>query len=133
MSRTDYSAKIISSSRELTAKEKIMLKDFNDCIGLDTIVTDTAPLTVKIDLMVQVAVHNERANGDKDYTTTVLVADDGTKYSTSSKSLSEAIEDINDELADSDDDELKENLTIKIFKKPSKNYAGKYFLTAVLV
>ena len=133
MARADYNAKIISSSRELSAKEKIMLKDFNDCVGLDTAVTEDSPLTINVDLMVQVAVHNERANGDKDYTTTVIVSDKGTKYSTSSKSLSEAIQDINDEIVDSDDDELKDNLTIKIFKKPSKNYAGKFFLTAVLV
>ena len=133
MAREDYNARIISSSRELTAKEKIMLKDFNDCIGLDMVVTTDKSLTIKVDLMVQVAVHNERANGDKDYTTTVLVADDGTKYSTSSKSLSDAIEDINDEIAEAEDTELADNLMIKIFKKPSKNYAGKYFLTAVLV
>lgn len=133
MARQDYSAKIINASRELTAKERIMLKDFNDCTGLDTVVTETEPLVIKLDLMVTVAVHNERANGDKDYETVVLVTDDGTKYSSSSKSLAEAISDITDELADCEDDSLKENLSIKIFKKPSKNYTGKYFLTAVLV
>ena len=133
MARADYSAKIINSSRELSAKERITLKDFNDCVGLDGVVTENTPLVIKVDLMVTVAVHNERANGDKDYETVVLVTEDGTKYSTSSKSLAEAVSDIVDELADSDDDSLKDNLSIKIFKKPSKNYSGKYFLTAVLV
>ena len=132
MARADYNARIINSSRELTAKEKIMLKDFNDCTGLDGVVTEGNPLTIKVDTMVTVAVHNEKANGDKDYETTVIVADDGTKYSTSSKSLNEAISDIMDEIADSEDEELKDNLVIRIFKKPSKNYSGKFFLTAVL-
>ena len=130
--RTDYSTKIVSSSRELTVKEKITLKDFNDCTGLDTVVTNEQDFIIDPDVIVEVQVHNERAKGDKDYTTIVILDRDGTKYSTSSNSLRDSISDIMDELNDLSAED-KADLKIKVFKKPSKNYSGKYFLTATVV
>ena len=130
--RTDYSTKIVSSSRELTAKEKITLKDFNDCTGLDTVVTNDQGFIIDPDVIVEVEVHNERAKDDKDYTTIVILDKDGTKYSTSSNSLRDSISDIMDELNDLSAED-KADLKIKVFKKPSKNYSGKYFLTATVV
>lgn len=130
--RADYSTKIVSSSRELTVKEKITLKDFNDCVGLDTVVTNEQGFIIDPDVIVEVQVHNERAKDDKDYTTIVILDTDGTKYSTSSNSLRDSISDIMDELADLEEAD-RADLKIKIFKKPSKNYSGKYFLTATVV
>lgn len=130
--RTDYSTKIVSTSRELTVKEKITLKDFNDCVGLDTVVTNEQDFIIDPDAIVEVQVHNERAKDDKDYTTIVILDKDGTKYSTSSNSLRDSISDIMDELADLEEAD-RADLKIKIFKKPSKNYSGKYFLTATVV
>lgn len=130
--RADYSTKIVSSSRELTVKEKITLKDFNDCVGLDTVVTNDQGFIIDPDVIVEVQVHNERAKDDKDYTTIVILDKDGTKYSTSSNSLRDSISDIMDELADLEEAD-RADLKIKIFKKPSKNYSGKYFLTATVV
>lgn len=130
--RTDYSTRIVNSSRELTVKEKITLKDFNDCIGLDTVVENDKGFIIDPDVIVEVQVHNERAKDDKDYTTIVILDKDGTKYSTSSNSLRDSISDIMDELADLEETDRAE-LKIKVFKKPSKNYSGKYFLTATVV
>ena len=130
--RTDYSTKIVSTSRELTVKEKITLKDFNDCVGLDTVVTNEQGFIIDPDVIVEVQVHNERAKDDKDYTTIVILDKDGTKYSTSSNSLRDSISDIMDELADLEESD-RADLKIKVFKKPSKNYSGKYFLTATVV
>ena len=130
--RTDYSTKIVSSSRELTVKEKITLKDFNDCTGLDTVVTNEQGFIIDPDVIVEVQVHNERAKDDKDYTTIVILDKDGTKYSTSSNSLRDSISDIMDELSELSAED-KADLKIKVFKKPSKNYSGKYFLTATVV
>ena len=122
--RTDYSTKITSTSRELSAKDKITLKDFNDCVGLDTVVTETEGFLIDPDVIVEVQVHNERAKDDKDYTTIVILDKDGTKYNTSSNSLRDSISDIMDELQDLSDED-REALKIKVFKKASKNYTGK--------
>lgn len=132
MARADYSTKIVNASRELTVKEKITLKDFNDCVGLDTVVTEEQGLIIDPDVIVEVDVHNERAKDDKDYTTIVILDKDGTKYNTSSNSLKESVQDIMEELADLDEAD-KADLKIKVFKKPSKNYSGKYFLTATVI
>lgn len=132
MARADYSTKIVNASRELSVKEKITLKDFNDCVGLDTVVTEEQGLIIDPDVIVEVDVHNERAKDDKDYTTIVILDKDGTKYNTSSNSLKESVQDIMDELADLEEAD-KADLKIKVFKKPSKNYSGKYFLTATVI
>ena len=132
MARADYSTKIVNASRELSVKEKITLKDFNDCVGLDTVVTEEQGLIIDPDVIVEVDVHNERAKDDKDYTTIVILDRDGTKYNTSSNSLKESVQDIMEELADLDEAD-KADLKIKVFKKPSKNYSGKYFLTATVI
>lgn len=129
MARADYNTKVVTTSREITAQEKFLIKDFNDAIGLDSVVTDTEGIILDIDIIAEVQVHNEHAKDDKDYTTIVIITTDGTKYTTSSNSVRDAISDIMDECKD----EGIEGYKLKIFKKPSKNYAGKSFMTASIV
>ena len=129
MARADYNTKVVSTSREITAQEKFLIKDFNDAIGLDSVVTDTEGIILDIDIIAEVQVHNEHAKDDKDYTTIVIITTDGTKYTTSSNSVRDAISNIMDECKD----EGIEDYKLKIFKKPSKNYAGKSFMTASIV
>ena len=129
MARADYNTKVVTTSREITAQEKFLIKDFNDAIGLDSVVTDTEGIILDIDIIAEVQVHNEHAKDDKDYTTIVIITTDGTKYTTSSNSVRDAISDIMDECKA----EGIEDYKLKIFKKPSKNYAGKSFMTASIV
>ena len=129
MARADYNTKVTHTSREITAQEKFLIKDFNDAIGLDTVVTDCEGIILDVDVIAEVQVHNEHAKDDKDYTTIVIITNDGTKYTTSSNSVRDAISDIMDECTD----EGIEDYKIKVFKKPSKNYAGKSFMTASIV
>lgn len=129
MARADYNTKVVTTSREITAQEKFLIKDFNDAIGLDSVVSDSEGIILDIDIIAEVQVHNEHAKDDKDYTTIVIITTDGTKYTTSSNSVRDAISDIMDECKD----EGIEDYKLKIFKKPSKNYAGKSFMTASIV
>ena len=129
MARADYNTKVVTTSREITAQEKFLIKDFNDAIGLDSVVTDSEGIILDIDIIAEVQVHNEHAKDDKDYTTIVIITTDGTKYTTSSNSVRDAISDIMDECKDVGIEDYK----LKIFKKPSKNYAGKSFMTASIV
>lgn len=126
--RTDYSATIVSSSRELSVKEKIQFKDLTDTVRLDTVVSLDSSLVIDIDTIVELAIHNENARDDKDYTTIVLVAKDGTRYSTSSESVRNAIEDIMEEASDGGLDEY----SIKVLARPSKNREGQHYLTATI-
>lgn len=129
MARTDYNAKIVSSTKELSVKEKIQYKDLTDTIRLDSVVDIDKPLVINVDAFIELAIHNENARDDKDYTTIVIVAKDGTRYSTSSESVRNAIEDIMEEAQDGG----LEEYDIKVLAKPSRTREGQHYLTATIV
>ena len=126
--RTDYNTKIRYSSKELSAKERIILKDTANATKIDTLLED-GDIEISVDHYAIVDIHNEKAKQDKDYAQIVIVDKAGNKFTSGSNSLIEAITDIADELAD----EGIEQFDINIFRKPSKNYTGKYFITCSLV
>lgn len=124
MSEKNYVVKITECSRELTAREKIYMKDTTNAIKLDEVVADEKPFNIKpVDYAI-LNVHNEKAQGDKDYEQYIILADDGSKYYTGSQSFWNAFYDIWSEMHDSG-----EEYTIDIYKLDSKNYKGKKFLT----
>lgn len=127
----DYTVTITESIKELTARERISLKSFDTATPLDRL-TNEAKLRFTVENVITCDVHNERAkNGqNKDYKTYIFVADDGTRYKTGSESLITAFFDIYDEMVKEVPDEP---ITIEVYKQPSKNYEGKYFLTCALV
>lgn len=123
---TNYKVTITSVSRELSVKERIQLKDLSDVVKLDK-ATQVEPVVVNVDYYATLDIHNEKSD-DKDYKNYVVVAKDGTRYVTGSQSFITAFENIVDEIAGEDID-----LTIKIFRLPSKNREGKDFITCSLV
>lgn len=122
-----YKAVVERASKELSAKEKIMLKDMSDAVKLDDIVKEN-PLIISPDYYAIVAVHNEKSD-TKDYKKIVLVDKDGTKYTTGSMPFITTFEDIVDEMTDAGEDDY----AIKIYPKESKNYKGKYFITCSII
>ena len=123
-----YSAKIVNTSKELSAREKIKIKDLTNAVGLDEAVTDDIPLMVTPQLWAELAIHNEKSK-DKDYKKYILIDAAGTKYATGSESFWSAFNDIVAELEDAGEDG---DFTIEIYRLPSKNYSGKSFLTCSL-
>lgn len=121
-----YSVQIIHASKELTAKQRVMLKDTTNAVSLDE-ATQGAPLVIDPDFYVTLAVHNDKSE-DKDYKKHVIVDKAGTKYVTGSESFFTAFEDIMDEMAGTD-----EEFQVQIYRMPSKNYKGKEFLTCTIV
>lgn len=126
-----YKAKVADSSRELTAKEKIMLKDTSNAISLDELTQEAQfnneGVRLNIDYYVTIDVHNDKAD-DKDYQQFILVDKDGKKYYTGSTSFINNFIDIFEELT-----EAGEEVTIEIYRKESKNYKGKEFITCSVV
>lgn len=126
-----YKAKVCESSRELTAKEKIMLKDTSNAFSLDELTQgaqfNNEKLILNIDYYVTIDVHNDKAD-DKDYQQFILVDKDGKKYYTGSTSFINNFIDIFEELT-----EAGEEVTIEIYRKESKNYKGKEFITCSVV
>lgn len=122
-----YKVTIIGASKELSGKEKIMYKDFDNMVQLDQAVTEGQGLIVKVAAYVVAEVHNEKSD-NKDYTKFILVGDDGTIYITGSEPFWNQFMDIYSDMKDEPED-----WNLKIYKRESKNYKGKTFLTCTII
>ena len=121
-----YSVKIAETSKELTAKERIQIKDTADAIKLDE-ATQNGDITINPLMYAILDIHNEKSD-NVDYKNYVIVDKDGTKYVTGSESFFSTFIGIYDEMYGED-----EEWGIKCTRLPSKNYKGKEFLTCSVV
>lgn len=125
-----YTVKIERCSKELTAKERIRIKDFSGAIQLDDIIQPGDHFCLDIEYYAMMFVHNERAKGDnKDYKKCVIVDKTGQAYITGSDSFMTAMTEVMDEMADYPDEEFQ----LDCYKVESKNYQGKHFLTCTVI
>ena len=118
----NYKVEIIGSSKELSAKERISLKDTTNAIKLDEALAEGDVIITPVDYAI-LAIHNEKAD-DKDYENYIIVDKSGTKYVTGSISFWNSFVDIYVEMKDENED-----YSILAYRMESKNYKGKYFLT----
>lgn len=121
-----YSVEIKSASKELSTKERIMYKDTSECIKLDDVLGEDNFILIKPVDYVVLQVHNEKSS-NKDYTTIVLITETGERYITGSESFIESFENVWDDITDLQAD--GEDYQLKLYKKESKNYKGKFFIT----
>lgn len=121
-----YSVTIDFVSKELTPKERVMIKGTGNADSLDKLTNDGS-LVINVDWFAVLSIHNEKSD-NKDYKKYVFVDKDGQKYITGSESLYESFYDIFSEL-----EGTGEEITIDVYKSPSKNYSGKSFITCSLV
>lgn len=127
--RTEFNITIKESSKnDMTARERVLLKDTSNAVKLDEVVTeDGTPFVLSPAAYAVLAVHNEKAKSDdKDYEQYLILDSDGNKYVTGSQSFWNSFTDIWSDMEG-------EPFELSIYKKPSKNYAGKCFLTCSIV
>lgn len=124
---TGYSVTITEASKELTGKEKVMLKDFGECISLDSAVTSETGLIITPEYYAIAKVHNEKSD-NKEYEKYIIVDKDGTRYVTGSQPFFSSFQDIFSDMSGDN-----EPWQIKVKKKESKNYKGGKFLTCSLI
>lgn len=128
---TGYSVEIVESSKELTAREKISAKDFSNATALDTELMDAnANIIITPSAYLILNVHNEHSKNDKDYKKYLIIDTAGNKFVTGSESFFTAFKDIFDAMSK---DAPGEEYSIEVYKKPSKNYQGKHFLTCSIL
>ena len=114
-----YEIKIIESSQELSARDRLRLKDLSNAISLDREIKENESLAITPTAYVILAVHNEKSD-NKDYKNYVISDDvTGHKYYTGSESFFTSFRDIWEEMKEEGE------YQIEISKKPSKNYTGK--------
>lgn len=128
---SNYSATIVESSRELSAKERVMFKDLGNALSMVDYARECNENGSKaiIDFAdyVIINVHNEKAE-DHDYTNYLLIDRTGQKYYTGSTSFWNSFINIYSEMKNE-----SEPWGIELNLLPSKNYKGKEILTCSLV
>ena len=124
-----YKAKVVDSWKELSVKEKIAYKETDSFDKLDDIVQPDASLVIGLVNYITIHVENPKAE-QAEYNQYVLVADDGNNYVTSSDNFNDSMKSMLDEIKDAGDD--IGDWKVKIYKRESKNFKGKYFLTCAI-
>lgn len=123
----EFEVTIKETSRELTGRERIMVKDTLNAIGIDE-ATQGGAVEIAPEFYAVLAVHNEYAKGDKDYDQLVIVTGEGEKYYTGSQSFIEAFLSIASEMEGE-----PEAWKVSAYRVPSKNYSGKEFLSCSII
>lgn len=123
-----YSTKLVSATRELSAKERVATKMFIGAEQLDELTQrDENAVLIDIDYVAVVEVYNEKSD-NKNYNKYVYVDKDGTMYISGSETLYRTYEEIAEEMEGEN-----EPWSIKVIRRESTNYKGKDFLTCMLV
>lgn len=123
---TGYSVSIKEVSKELTTRERIMLKDTSNAVKLDEAVTDSGLVITPLAYAI-LSIHNEKSD-NPDYENYVILDKGGSKFVTGSPSFFSSFMDIFTEMKDETED-----WQIEVYKKDSKNYKGKQFLTCSII
>lgn len=123
-----YKATVKECSKELTVKERIMLKDTSNAKSLDAITQEASfnneKVIINVDYYATLDIHNEKSD-NKDYINFIVVDKDGEKYVTGSQSFISSFTGIVDEMLEAGETDI----TIEVYRKESKNYKGKDFIT----
>ena len=123
----DFVSRVTYVSKDIDAKTKIRLKDTTNALKIDEAVND-GTLRISVDYYAVLSIHNEKAD-PKDYEQILIVDTEGQKFVTGSPSFRRSLSDIIDDLSDAGITEYE----LDCYKRPSKNYSGKYYLTCSLV
>ena len=124
-----FTAKIRESSKELSAKERVAIKDTGNAISIDEVTAADGTLVIDYDYHVIIDIHNEHSD-NKDYVKCVVVDKSGKKYVTGSQSFTNALVEIVNEMADAGEGD---NIQIECYRKESKNYKGKSFISCSII
>lgn len=129
-----YKSEITFASKELTKRERVMLSDVSSATKFDEVIKgvddtfDIEPVAYAV-----VSIENDKAKGEKQYEVIVILDASGNKYVTGSQSFREAFVGIWEEMTDNGEIAAGEEFSIKVYKRPSKNYSGKAFISCALI
>lgn len=124
---TGYSVKVVECTKDLTARERVKIKDTTKALRLDE-ETKSGSLVIAYDYHAVLAIHNEKLD-EPDYQQYVVVDKAGNKYVTGSESFFSAMTEIVDEMSAAGETDYE----LEVYRMDSKNYEGKQFITCSIV
>lgn len=122
-----YSVKVAECTKDLTAKERVKIKDTTNAIKLDN-ATQDGSIVIAYSYHAVLDIHNEKLE-DPDYKQYVVVDTAGNKYVTGSESFFTAMTEIVDEMSAAGETDYE----LEVYRMDSKNYKGKQFITCSIV
>ena len=127
MDKLDYEVTIRETSAELSARDRIKMKDIGNATQLDEACAEGSFLLTPTSYAI-LDIHNEKSSQDKDYHKYVIMDNAGNKFITGSDSFFKSFMEIWTEM-----EGTGEEFSIEVYRRPSKNYKGKFFLSCSLV
>lgn len=124
---TGYSVKVVECTKDLTAKERVKIKDTTNAIKLDE-ATQGGAIVIAYAYHAVLAIHNEKLD-DPDYRQYIVVDTAGNKYVTGSESFFTAMTEIVDEMSAAGETDYE----LEVYRMDSKNYKGKQFITCSIL
>lgn len=126
-----YKATVTTSSKELSARERIMMKDEKRHVKLNQMVSDSETQSVRFMPVAYAMVHveNPESTRSKEYEYLVVEDESGKTYATGSKSFIESFLGIWEEM---DTDNTGETFEIEVYRAPSKNYETGFLTCSIL-
>lgn len=124
---TTYKAMVEDASWTMTAREKLRYTDLTDAIQLDE-ATQSGDVIIDVDKWAVINVHNEKSD-TVDYMKYVIVDKDEQVYVTGSESFWKSFVQIYEVMSE----EGETTYSIKVYRRESKNYKGKDFLTCRII
>lgn len=121
-----YTVSIKEASEQLTAKQRISLKDTTSALKLDE-VTQAENVQIFPVLYAVLNIHNDKSD-NPDYENYIVVDKSGKKYVTGSASFWDSFMNIASEMEGENED-----WGIEVYRIPSKNYKGKEFITCKII
>lgn len=123
----EYKATVKEASWEMSAREKLRYTDFTDVIQLDE-ATQSGDLIIDVDKWAVINIHNEKSD-TVDYVKYVIIDKDDQVYVTGSESFWNSFTQIYEVMSE----EGETTYSIKVYRRESKNYKGKDFLTCRII
>lgn len=117
-----YSVTIKETSKNLTAKERIAIKDTTSAIKLDE-ATQVESVLISPEMFAVLDIHNDKSD-NPNYENYIVVDKDGRKFVTGSQSFWTSFMEIWTEMENENED-----WSVLVYRHPSKNYKGKDFIT----
>lgn len=124
---TTYKAMVEDASWTMTAREKLRYTDLTDAIQLDE-ATQSGDVIIDVDKWAVINVHNEKSD-TVDYMKYVIIDKDEQVYVTGSESFWKSFVQIYEVMSE----EGETTYSIKVYRRESKNYKGKDFLTCKII
>lgn len=127
MMDTTYKVMVEDASWTMTAREKLRYTDLTDAIQLDE-ATQSGDVIIDVDKWAVINVHNEKSD-TVDYMKYVIIDKDEQVYVTGSESFWKSFVQIYEVMSE----EGETTYSIKVYRRESKNYKGKDFLTCRII